>query len=247
MTYSLQHQGNNQTLLHVEIRDTGIGLKEDQVEKLFQRFQQADGSTTRRYGGTGLGLAISKRLVDLMEGKMGVESHHGEGSTFWFTLPLTYGEVPELSDGATPITGNSDHHLANASGDSEKFQGKVLVVEDNLINQMVAQSQLEDYGLQVELASNGKEGVEKLELSHYDLVFMDCQMPIMSGFEASEQIRDRQSKVLNHDVPIIAMTANALKGDREKCLDAGMNDYISKPVDPEKIVNILRHWLGKEQ
>ncbi len=249
ITYSLQPQGTQETQVRIEINDTGIGLTEEQIARLFQRFHQADGSTTRRYGGTGLGLAISKQLVEMMGGEIGVTSHPGDGSTFWFTLRLANGEVPAdhmIKDESAAVEDVSEH-LENTHSEIPQYHGKVLVVEDNPINQMVAQSQLEDFGLQVELAENGKEGVERLETSHYDLVFMDCQMPIMSGFEASKQIRDRQSKVLNHDVPIIAMTANVLKGDKDQCLRAGMNDYISKPVDPQVLAEILQKWLGKQQ
>lgn len=117
------------------------------------------------------------------------------------------------------------------------------MVEDNAVNQLVAQSQLEDLGLQVALAENGKMATQMLEHNQYDLVFMDCQMPIMDGFEASGVIRDAHSNVLDHDVPIIAMTANAIKGDREKCIAAGMNDYLSKPVDPDKLSHMLNKWL----
>lgn len=236
VSYVLEAQANNQTQLRFEVSDQGIGLTAEQKNQLFERFIQADGSTTRRYGGTGLGLAISKQLVELMHGKIGVESELGQGSTFWFTLILTNGQQP-------PDTPADEPKSLLHSNEKTVFSGKVLVVEDNAVNQLVAQSQLEDLGLQVALAENGKMATQMLEHNQYDLVFMDCQMPIMDGFEASGVIRDAHSKVLDHDVPIIAMTANAIKGDREKCIAAGMNDYLSKPVDPDKLSHMLNKWL----
>ena len=236
VSYVLEAQANNQTQLRFEVSDQGIGLTAEQKNQLFERFIQADGSTTRRYGGTGLGLAISKQLVELMHGKIGVESELGQGATFWFTLILANGQQP-----ADPPV-DAPNSLLDSS-QNKVFSGKVLVVEDNAVNQLVAQSQLEDLGLQVALAENGKMATQMLEHNQYDLVFMDCQMPIMDGFEASGVIRDAHSKVLDHDVPIIAMTANAIKGDREKCIAAGMNDYLSKPVDPDKLSHMLNKWL----
>lgn len=236
VSYVLEPQTNNQTQLRFEVSDQGIGLTAEQKNQLFERFIQADGSTTCRYGGTGLGLAISKQLVELMHGKIGVESELGQGSTFWFTLILANGQQP-----ADPPVDEPNSLLD--SSQNKVFSGKVLVVEDNAVNQLVAQSQLEDLGLQVALAENGKMATQMLEHNQYDLVFMDCQMPIMDGFEASGVIRDAHSNVLDHDVPIIAMTANAIKGDREKCIAAGMNDYLSKPVDPDKLSHMLNKWL----
>lgn len=247
LSYRLQPQSNHQTLVNVEIDDTGIGLSEDQIVGVFERFQQADGSTTRRYGGTGLGLAISKQLVELMDGDIGVRSQLGKGSTFWFTVLLNNGEAPNESaeQALTQVETLSADGLSGETAELPQFKGKVLVVEDNPINQMVAQSQLEDFGLEVQLANNGQEGVDKLEHAQFDLVFMDCQMPVMDGFEASGLIRKGGlNNRIRADIPIVAMTANVIKGDREKCLDAGMNDYISKPVSPEAIVRVLYKWLG---
>ena len=257
ISYELKPQENNQTQLRVEVSDNGIGLSEEQQQRLFDRFSQADGSTTRRYGGTGLGLAISKQLVELMNGEIGCKSTLGAGSTFWFSVILDNGKQPVVGDtiemdvsatDSTEDTAALDPAQAMQTNHSEaiaQFSGRALVVEDNAVNQLVAQSQLEDLGMVVELADNGKIAIEMLAHQRYDLVFMDCQMPVMDGFDASGVIRDSQSGVLDHQVPIIAMTANAIKGDKERCIAAGMNDYLSKPVDSDKLALILKKWLAR--
>jgi len=372
--FSVQQQTDTHTLVRIEVKDTGIGLSSDQQDSLFQRFNQADNSTTRKFGGTGLGLAISKQLVELMEGEIGVESSEGKGSTFWFTMNLANTleppARPTLSDlhgqnvlvvddnstnrmllkhlliswqvehyslaesGAEALEAmkeaaagghpysiaildmqmpnmdglqlaaeiKKDPSLADTllmmirsqgqRGDSEKFESagfvtylskpieqallyesllsmtsnsqkdvsahkketnrelpqfkaRVLVVEDNAVNQMVARGMLKKFGVTVDVVADGKEAVYVLETLPYDLVFMDCQMPVMDGYEASRCIREPQSKVLDKNIPIIAMTANAIKGDREKCIAAGMNDYIAKPVSPNKLQLALQQWLPK--
>ena len=362
---------DSQTLLRYEITDTGIGLNADQQARLFERFSQADNSTTRKYGGTGLGLSISKQLVEMMGGEIGVKSAEGKGSTFWFTLNLatatTPKPLPALADlheqkilvvdnnltnrsllGQLMTNWQVEHSLAKTGeealqilrtgaaegqpysiailnmqmpkmdgfqlgaaikndsalthtrlimltsqgqrGDAKKFKAagfegylnkpvdqsilynvllqvagitadeqrlvtaysasevpqftaRILVVEDNITNQLVAQGMLLKFGIQADLAANGEEALNLLEIAYYDLVFMDCQMPVMDGFEATRQIRDPQSKVLNHAIAIVAMTANTMQGDRDKCLAAGMNDFISKPVDPSKLQKALHQWL----
>jgi len=377
---------NDKALLRLEIKDTGIGLTELQQKTLFDRFTQADGSTTRQFGGTGLGLAISKQLVELMKGEIGVLSVHGQGSTFWFTIQLATAKPPlathypkelqsqkvlivddnetnrellcavldtwQLSYGVaengpealrllhearhdqTPytialidmqmpgmdgaqlgvlirddpylnkvrmilfssqgvrgdankmhevgfagylskpisqtelrgallevinadisedrmITRHSVHEHANQHSKTQKkpcqmrkCNAKVLVVEDNLTNQAVASGMLKRFGVEIDLANNGEEAVNKLQAHTYDLVFMDCQMPILDGFQATQKIRDPHSTVLNHDVPIVAMTANAMQGDKERCIEAGMDDYIAKPVEPHKLEKALERWIG---
>jgi len=365
----VEHKGRS--LLRFRIIDTGIGLSKDQQENLFERFTQADSSTTRQYGGTGLGLAISKQLIEMMGGEIGVESTPGKGSCFWFTinlaeaenqtpLPQTYDlsheKIMVVDDNLTncqlfsEILGlwGVDHQVTNAGedallnlkqaadegspfsialldmqmpgmdglhlgelilsdesirstklvlltsqgqrGDAQKMQqagftgyltkpivqselydslrqvagiagaddsfvtrysareadhfpGQILVVDDNRTNQMVARGMLEKLGLKIDVVENGQEALTALGEVDYDLVFMDCQMPVMDGFAATRQIRDPSSIVKNHAVAVVAMTANAMQGDRERCLDAGMDDYITKPVDPDKLRLTLERWL----
>ena len=367
----VKHRGRS--LIRFRVTDTGIGLSKEAQDTLFDRFTQADSSTTREYGGTGLGLAICKQLVDLMGGEIGVESKLGEGSSFWFTLDLGNAKSNEAkfdySTGAlieervlvvddntsscqlfdelfeiwgiehdvvtqvdealqllnasvaagTPyslalldlnmpalsgielgkLINNEDAYsdtklvlmlphgrqsegeslrqagfsgyitkpinqtelygalsrIAGSVGGVERinqgyaehaarqFNGRVLVVEDNTTNQMVARGMLEKLGVKVELAADGQEAVEALEQINYDLVFMDCQMPVLDGFSATKKIRDLRSNVINHAIPVIAMTANAMQGDRERCMEVGMDDYIAKPVDPSKLKQALERWL----
>lgn len=369
---NVQSQTEERTTFLFEITDTGIGLNSDQQGKLFERFSQADNSTTRKFGGTGLGLTISKQLVELMDGEIGVTSVEGKGSTFWFTINIQ--NTP--STNSQPITNNlknqkvlvvddnytnrvllgklltkwqaeytlvdsgenalaaltkaseegSPYHIAildmqmphmdgmqlgtaikknsqlsstrvvmltsqGQQGDAEQFKAigftaylnkpidqsillntliktakistpekqlttansankvpqfsaRVLVVEDNTVNQKVAQGLLKKFGLQVDLAANGEEAIKSLETLPFDLVFMDCQMPVMDGYEATKQIRQISSKVLNRKIPIVAMTANSMQGDQEKCLSVGMDDFISKPINPAKVEEALNRWLS---
>lgn len=369
----VQEQTEQRTKLLFEINDTGIGLTEEQQNKLFERFSQADDSTTRKYGGTGLGLSISKQLVEMMDGEIGVTSVEGKGSTFWFTLNIANSntvrpkkvfnnlheqkilvvddnltnrvllgqlltkwqvehtlvdsgkkaleklteeslkgkpyhiaildmQMPQM-DGfqlATKIKNDSQlfkntrlvmltsqgqrgdagklkaagfkgylnkpidqtvlyNTLMSVAGVSSpeqplvtayssrelpQYTARVLVVEDNAINQKVAQGLLKKFGVQVDLAANGEEAITSLENLPFDLVLMDCQMPVMDGYKATQKIRHPESKVLNREIPIIAMTANSMEGDREKCLAVGMNDFISKPVNPNKVQEALERWLS---
>ena len=379
--YHVEQQTQSRTKLLIEVSDTGIGLSSEQQAKLFERFSQADGSTTREYGGTGLGLAISKQLVKLMGGEIGVRSAPGIGSTFWFTLDLANGTTqvqplasndlagkkilvvddnqtrrtllgrllshwqveynliengkaaletlaaaveqenpyqiaivdvhtplmnsaqlcaavknnPRLrktylvtlmsqgihsDDGKgketggdvflnkpidqsslynvlqrhlTGITENESEQVAANTGFSlQHYNVRVLVVEDNTINQLVAYSMLEELGIQPDMVANGQEALRALETLHYDLVFMDCQMPVMDGYDATRSIRDPGFRLHGKGegdcfIPIIAMTANAMQGDREKCIAAGMDDFVSKPVQTDKLKNVLLKWLPKKK
>ncbi|MFN8635111.1 MAG: PAS domain S-box protein [Chloroflexota bacterium] len=219
-------------LVTFAVRDTGIGIPDEKMGRLFRPFSQADASTTRKYGGTGLGLAISKRLVELMGGTIGVESTAGEGSRFWFTLPLAIDASAERAQprsDALPTLVMSDRQL------------RVLLAEDNVVNQRVAVRMLEKLGLRVDVVANGLEAVEATGRAPYDLVLMDCQMPEMDGFEATEAIRRREMGGMH--VPIVAMTAAAMQGDRERCIAAGMDDYLTKPVARPMLISTLTRWL----
>jgi CheY-like chemotaxis protein len=236
-------------LVRFSVRDTGIGIPPDQQSRLFESFTQGDGSSTRKYGGTGLGLSISKQLVELMRGQLGVESRPGEGSRFWFTgqfgkaaaavAPVTVAPVtPPKKSNPSPSPTPSPAPKAPIPSAPEKLNGghrklRVLLAEDNEINQRIALRLLEKLGVGADAVDNGRAAVEALSQRSYDLVLMDCQMPDMDGFEATAVIRNRERG--KSRTPICALTANAMEGDREKCLAAGMDDYISKPVGLEKL------------
>jgi signal transduction histidine kinase len=223
--------------IRFSVSDTGIGIPQEKFTEIFKPFTQADGSTTRKFGGTGLGLSICKNLVELMGGEIGVESEVGKGSTFWFTVQLgkQVETAPTSPLPASPRCG--EEQVISTS------QPHILLAEDDPINQRVALTLLNKLGCTVVVVANGREAVRALELAIYDLVLMDCQMPEMDGFEATAMIRDRHSKVVNHDVTIIAMTANAMAKDREKCRAAGMNDFLAKPVNHSELAEMVKRWL----
>ncbi len=230
---SMKSQEGNNVLLHFEVTDTGIGIPRDKIEFIFEKFTQADTSNTRRFGGTGLGLAISKQLVEMMGGEIGVTSEVGRGSAFWFTALMKKQSKAELLDKGeeaySPQKHNSDI--------------QILLVEDDIFNQEVAQTMLIKLGFSVNAVNNGIEAIKALDNVSYDLVFMDVQMPEMDGIEATRQIRDTSSAVLDHNIPIIAMTAHAIEGDKERFIEAGMNDYVSKPVTLKTLKELMDKWL----
>jgi CheY-like chemotaxis protein len=228
--------GPQGVLMRIEVADTGIGIALDDLDRLFNAFEQADGSMSRKYGGTGLGLAISKRLVQLMGGEIGVESTPGQGSAFWFTVRLGKSTNADLP---APIFNRktADQRLLD-----EYAGARVLLAEDEPINQEVSRGLLEDAGLVVDLADDGLQALELAKQHTYALILMDMQMPHMNGIEATQAIR---ADSLNQRTPILAMTANAFDEDRQLCIDAGMNEHIAKPVDPERLYETLRAWLDK--
>jgi signal transduction histidine kinase/ligand-binding sensor domain-containing protein/ActR/RegA family two-component response regulator len=234
----IEETPDHRVLMRFTVTDTGIGIAPDALKSLFQSFCQADASTTRRYGGTGLGLAISKRLAELMGGSIGVESAVGTGSRFWFTvnLPISRRSHPNMQalGALQKAVGGPDVSLPS--------RARVLVAEDNPINQRVIGILLNKLGYAADLASDGKQALEKLQQREYDIVLMDCQMPVMDGFEAAAAIRalpDHRSRI-----PIIAVTANVLAGQREKCLAAGMDDYIPKPINREILDGVIQKFLS---
>ncbi|MEN8198950.1 MAG: PAS domain-containing protein, partial [Thermodesulfobacteriota bacterium] len=223
---------DSQATLQFAVQDTGIGLTEEQIGKLFQHFVQADASTTRQYGGTGLGLAISKKLTEMMNGRIWVESEAGRGSTFFFTS--LFGRHSEKKEAPT-AAGEGWQELDAIRG------ARILLVEDNELNQQVAQELLEQEAFVVELAGDGLEALEMATDNSYDLIFMDLMMPVMGGLEATAKIRDLPSAIRN--VPIVAMTASAMVGDREKSLAAGLNDHITKPIELDELFKALIRWI----
>ena len=235
---------NGKALIRFEVEDTGIGIAEETRRILFRPFTQADSSTTRKYGGTGLGLSICKALVEMMEGEIGLHSQEGKGTLFYFLLPLAPTSGQALQGQISPE--DQADGIAGAqppAGQDTSLVPALLLVEDNAANQKLAMLILEKMGYRVRLAANGREAVTAVRHERPALILMDCQMPEMDGFEATAAIR--QMEPAGHQVPIIAMTANALQGDREKCLAAGMNDYITKPIHPANLKAVLARWLAK--
>lgn len=227
--------GGESVQLLFSVRDTGIGVPADRREKIFESFSQVGTSAHMKYGGAGLGLAISKQLVEMMGGKIWVESEPDKGSTFHFTV--------RLSRATGPAIGTLARALDQAVEAGEPLS--ILLVEDNLINQLLAQSLLEQRGHNVVVASNGREALEKLKGRHFDCIFMDVRMPEMSGEEATGIIRSGAIEGVDPRIPIIALTAYALEGDKERLLAAGMDDYISKPIDMQELARVLS-WVARK-
>ncbi|TVR53283.1 MAG: response regulator [Puniceicoccaceae bacterium] len=218
--------------LRIAVKDSGIGIPTEVQEKLFSPFTQADSSTKRKFGGTGLGLAICRKLVEMMGGQIGIRSTPKIGSTFWFTV---FVETPTPRDQPSPAD--------LAPPDPASTSGKrVLLAEDNLVNQKVFTHMMKKLGCTLICVDNGREAVDRLEQEAFDLIFMDCQMPEMDGFEATREIRRREEETGGPRRIIVAMTAMALKGDRERCLESGMDDYVTKPVQLEALRFVLHRW-----
>ncbi len=227
---------NPRAVLRVEVEDTGLGIRPEVVDRLFQPFAQADESTTRRFGGTGLGLTISRHLVELMGGQIGLKSRLGHGSLFWVELPF------DVADEGPDSSFAPDFVSPDWSG------RRALLVEDNAVNMIVAQTQLERMGVQVIAALDGVLALEALAKEAFDIVLMDCQMPNMDGYEAVEQWRIREkARVVGRRTPVIALTANAMAGDRERCLEAGFDDHLGKPFSQEDLQRMMIRWLDPQE
>jgi PAS domain S-box-containing protein len=233
--FEIQEQNDDDFLIRFFVSDTGIGIDEAQQKSIFQRFTQADNSTTRVYGGTGLGLSICRQLSLLMNGDIGFSSTLNKGTKFWFTVRLTKVANPDKGS-----------QVMNKQETFIPVEGRVLVVDDNQTNLFVAKQMLEYLGVQTDITNNGQEAINCLSEQHYDLIFMDCHMPVLDGYQATKKIREMKFANNSSKIPIIAITAGAMKGDRERCLAAGMDDYIAKPIHVESIQQKLITWLPIE-
>ena len=215
------------------MQDTGIGIPADKQSQVFESFTQADGSTTRQYGGTGLGLTISRKLIDKMGGELRLESEAGLGSTFYFDIPL--------------VEGQSIEAVAQARAEVEEADltgRRILLVEDNVVNQKVAVGMLKKLGItDVDVCENGADAVIAVARQQYDVILMDVQMPVMDGYEASRVIREEERKYSRQRNLIIAMTAHSMEGDKELCLKAGMDDYLAKPIQKDRLQSVLTRYL----
>ena len=228
--------------IRFEVRDTGIGIPLETQAGLFDPFTQADSSTTRRFGGTGLGLAICKQLVDLMGGTIGVRSTPGEGSVFWFELDLERAAQAEH-----PADAVAPEPEPAAADELPRFEGfRVLLVEDNPTSQEVGRLILNHMALEVDVAEDGRQALDMMDQNRYDLVFMDCQMPVMDGYESTCRVREREMQGGGPRAVIIALTGNAMEGDRQKCLQAGMDDYLTKPFTLNDVSQVLSRWLKQK-
>jgi len=245
---ALERTGDGTATIRFAVTDTGIGIRPDQARALFSPFVQADVSTTRKYGGTGLGLAISKQLVELMGGKIGLESREGEGSTFWFTAIFEIAleaapasrEEPASPNRQEPAGERGDgHFVERPRGNVARHEPRILIADDDSTNRAVVLAQLKKLGYRADAVANGAEAIEALRHREYALVLMDGEMPEMDGYEATRRIRESG----NSHVPIVGITAHASAGDRDRCLREGMNGFVSKPVELQVLADVLAKWI----
>lgn len=236
---------NNISSLLIRVSDTGIGIAETEFDRIFTPFYQVDGSVTRSYGGTGLGLAMSNKIIELMGGKISLESNSNQGSTFTISIPLTSENNDDLNNKRkNPVSLEHSEIIKNdVDKTSNKSNKKILIVEDNEINAELLIIQLDSFGYNADVAENGKIFLDMIKKDHYDLILMDCQMPVLNGYDATQQYR--RSEDPDTHIPIIAVTANTILGDKEKCIACGMDGYIEKPVTVELLKKTVHHWLSK--
>ena len=241
VTLSLDQETSERVLIHTSIRDTGIGIPAEKLATIFEPFHQADGSSTRKYGGTGLGLSICKQISHMMNGDVWVESEVSKGSTFHFTAWFL--KVSEKEVHRYPSDFPVGKQMVAEDGGLGKSPLRILITEDNKVNQKLAKMMLTKAGFKVDIASNGQEAVNKLlaKPKDFDLVFMDIQMPVMDGFDATAAIR----KAGFHSLPIVAMTAHAMKGYRQKCIEAGMDDYVTKPIKKDEVIAVIEKQIRR--
>ena len=231
------------TKIRLTVSDTGIGIPDNVHNTIFERFSQADGSTSRKYGGTGLGLAVSRNLVEMMGGSMSVNSTQGVGSQFEVELWLPHVQLhPSLEPACPPLHKLTPPGIGSVTGHDVRLTGHVLLAEDNETNRVVAQAWMEKAGLTVRTVENGEAALNLLDRENFDIVLMDCQMPVLDGFAATRALRQVEADLGDHQT-VIAITANAMDGDRERCLQAGMDDYLAKPYTGPALINLLMRWL----
>jgi len=233
----LEEQHDGVATVRFDVSDTGIGLSREQQKVIFEPFRQADGSVTRKYGGTGLGLAICARLVELQGGSMSVLSAKGEGSTFSFHIRCGICSEPEVASQKRPV-----ERAVRRGAARERL--KVLLAEDNRVNQLLVVRLLQARGHQVVVVGDGHAALDAIQKDSFDLILMDIQMPEMDGLEATRILRERERQGLRL-APIIAMTAHAMKGDRDKCIEAGMTGYISKPIQPDQLFALMEDVISQ--
>ncbi|MCA9758089.1 MAG: response regulator, partial [Candidatus Eisenbacteria bacterium] len=230
--------GDDVSKVRFEVADTGIGINPAFHAQLFKPFSQVDASMAREHSGTGLGLGICKSLVELMGGRIGFESAAGNGSLFWFEIPFDRAGADQPDIGS----------VRNGGRHSARIHGRVLIVEDSDTNREVLYEVVSAAGCDCDMVSNGAEAVDAVRKAAYHVVLMDCMMPVLDGFEATRQIRELEAAgalASSGRLPIVAVTANAMKGDRERCLAVGMDDFIAKPFDPERVLRVIREWLER--